>query len=229
MNAPAVNRPAPVVATWVCLVLAWVLFLLPIPGLGLFGGGILNLVAFILAIVVMAKGRTVGGLVPLLASIIVSPIIYFIGLAIFGAAVSSSSYKDYTDRAQAAQQAAAAGNEAAEHAGAAQAAPEQKPAAIAVTATKLVDDYEANEVSADNLYKGKRLAVTGKVGGINKDFTDSVYVELETTKPFQMNVHAGDVAPDVAAGLTKGATITVECEGAGMVLGTPMLNECEVK
>src|SRR6218665_2251801 len=70
-------KPAPIKATWITLVIAWVLFLLPIPGVGLFVGGTLNLVAFILAIVVMARGRTVGGLIPLLSSLILSPIIYF--------------------------------------------------------------------------------------------------------------------------------------------------------
>lgn len=95
------TKTAPVKATWITLVLAWVLFLIPIPGLGLFVGWTLNLVAFILAIVVMVRGRTAGGLIPLLGSVMVSPLVYFIGLAIFGVAVGGSSYKDYVERAQA--------------------------------------------------------------------------------------------------------------------------------
>ena len=88
MNATvAPTRTAPVKATWICLIIAWVLFLIPLPGAGLFVGWPLNLVAFILAIVVMTRGKTAGGLIPLLASIIVSPIVYFVGLAVLGAAV----------------------------------------------------------------------------------------------------------------------------------------------
>jgi len=45
---------------------------------GGFVGWPLNLVAFILSIVVMSKGNTKGGLIPLLCSLIVSPLIYFL-------------------------------------------------------------------------------------------------------------------------------------------------------
>jgi len=62
MNAPvATASQAPVKATWVVLLLAWLMFLLPLPGTGVLVGWPLNLVAFILAIVVMAKGRTTDG------------------------------------------------------------------------------------------------------------------------------------------------------------------------
>src|SRR5690554_6047645 len=102
-------RSAPVAATWICLGLAWLLFVVPIPGAGLFVGWPLNLVAFILAIVVMSRGRTAAGLVPLIMSLIVSPIIYFIGLAIFAATFSGgAAYSDYMERAKAATAAQAA-------------------------------------------------------------------------------------------------------------------------
>lgn len=102
MNPP---KSAPIMATWICLLIAWVLFLVPVPGAGLFVGWPLNLVAFILAIVVMTRGRTVAGLIPLISSLVVSPIVYFIGLAIFTAVIGSSgNYADYVERAQAAQQ-----------------------------------------------------------------------------------------------------------------------------
>ena len=53
MNATvAETKKAPVLATFVCLGVAWLLFLIPFPGAGLFVGWPLNLVAFVLAIVV---------------------------------------------------------------------------------------------------------------------------------------------------------------------------------
>lgn len=70
-------------AAWICLAIAWVTFLVPFPGLGLFIGWPLNLVAFILAIVAMAKSGAGAGLWQLLASLIASPLVYFIGLAVF--------------------------------------------------------------------------------------------------------------------------------------------------
>lgn len=69
-------------AAWICLAVAWLTFLVPFPGIGLFIGWPLNLVAFILAIVAMGKSGTNAGLWQLLASLILSPLIYFIGMVV---------------------------------------------------------------------------------------------------------------------------------------------------
>ena len=69
-------------AAWICLGIAWLAFLVPVPGLGLLGWA-LNLVAFILAIVAMAKLGAMAGLFQLLASLLVSPFVYLIGILIF--------------------------------------------------------------------------------------------------------------------------------------------------
>lgn len=61
MNATASENTAGK-AAWICLAVAWLMFLLPIPGLGLFIGWPLNLVAFILAIVAMSKLGAAGGI-----------------------------------------------------------------------------------------------------------------------------------------------------------------------
>lgn len=73
---------APVMAGWLTLGGAWLMFLIPFPGLGLLGW-VVNLVAFILSIIVMAKGETVHGIGQLVCSLVVSPIVYFIGLVLF--------------------------------------------------------------------------------------------------------------------------------------------------
>jgi hypothetical protein len=69
-------------AAWVCLAIAWIAFIVPIPGTGLFIGWPLNLVAFIQAIVAMSKTGASAGLWQLLASLVLSPVIYFIGIAV---------------------------------------------------------------------------------------------------------------------------------------------------
>lgn len=83
-------RSAPTKAVWILLFIAWACFLIPVPGLGLFLGAPLNLVAFIIAIVVITRGRTGVGITQLVCTLIVSPVVYFIGLAIFGAALNSA-------------------------------------------------------------------------------------------------------------------------------------------
>ncbi|MBD9478531.1 hypothetical protein IB225_05990 [Pseudoxanthomonas sp. PXM02] len=169
----------------------------------------------------MARGKTVAGLIPLLASIIVSPIVYFVGLAVLGAAaVSGDAYQDYKERAEAAS--------TQQEAPQSSAALDLKPVAMEVTAADLFAAYDANEVSADDKYKGRQLAVTGTVAGINKDITDSVYVEIATPNEFS-TIHARGIEPAVAAGLTKGSQITVVCEGGGLLIGSPQLDECSVR
>ena len=214
MNATneALHKAPPIKATWICLAIAWVLFLLPIPGAGLFVGWPLNLVAFILAIVVMTRGYTAKGLIPLIASLIVSPIIYFIGVSIlFGTA--TSSYDDYKTRAEAANSQAAPPAPAAD--------------AIKVSARDLFRAYEANEIAADSQYKGKPIEITGTVEGITSDLMDEPVVQLSAGQ-FQ-SVNANGLEKNVAAGLTKGQSVTLSCTGAGEVIGSPMLDKCSIR
>jgi|GEM_PF-2792190 len=83
MSTPANASSGPLRATWICLALRWVFFLLPIPGLSISGGIALCFVAFILSIVVLAQGNISGGLITLLLTIVASPIVYAIGWGIF--------------------------------------------------------------------------------------------------------------------------------------------------
>ena len=70
-------------AGWVCLILGIVLMFIPFPLFFIFGP--LCGVAFILAIVGLAKGHTGKGITLLISSIVLPPIFWLIGLAIFGA------------------------------------------------------------------------------------------------------------------------------------------------
>lgn len=98
---------------------------------------------------------------------------------------------------------------------------------VQVDALKLWDDYHANEVAADEVYKGKVLQVSGKVHAITKDFTGSVVVELEARNPY-MSSHArlDDTQAGTAAKLAKGQSVVLVCEGDGMVVGMPALSGC---
>ncbi|WP_146910052.1 hypothetical protein [Arenimonas daejeonensis] len=78
----AVAGKAPVMAGWLSLGAAWLLFLIPFPGFGILGW-VVNLVAFILSIIVMSKGETAQGIGQLVCSLVVSPIVYLIGLVLF--------------------------------------------------------------------------------------------------------------------------------------------------
>jgi thiol-disulfide isomerase/thioredoxin len=98
---------------------------------------------------------------------------------------------------------------------------------VTVTAGKLFTAYKANEVSADALYKGKTLAVTGTVSNIRKSFTDAVIVELATSNQFEsVSANMQDSETVAAGALVKGTKTTVVCEGNGMVIGRPQLSDC---
>lgn len=77
-----IPNKAPVMAGWLTLGGAWLMFLIPFPGLGLLGW-VVNLAAFILSIIVMSKGETAQGIGQLVCSLVVSPIVYLIGMVLF--------------------------------------------------------------------------------------------------------------------------------------------------
>ena len=82
-------------AAWICLGIAWLAFLLPVPGLG-FVGWALNFVAFILAIVAMSKLGAMAGLFQLLCSLLVSPFVYLIGFILFLGSGHAPDWAEWT-------------------------------------------------------------------------------------------------------------------------------------
>ncbi len=72
---------------WIVLIVGWVIMLLPIPMTGWLGGVIAGIGGCILAIVNLVRGVVGIGIVQLLCALVVTPIVYWIGLAIFGAAL----------------------------------------------------------------------------------------------------------------------------------------------
>lgn len=112
-------------------------------------------------------------------------------------------------------------------AGSDDARPGEKP--IAVTAAELYAAYHANEVAADEKYKGKLLGVVGLVISIDKDAFDNMIVRLDTKVPFQ-EVHATmkDSEKSKVAQLSKGQVGSFICRGGGMIVGSPVVDDCTV-
>jgi tRNA_anti-like len=98
-----------------------------------------------------------------------------------------------------------------------------------VSALKLALDYHANEVQADNVYRGKHLLVTGFVTSISKDALDNVYLVLASENEF-MQVHANlqESEAGAAANLHTMQLVHVDCVGGEMVIGSPQLNNCTI-
>lgn len=84
---------------------------------------------------------------------------------------------------------------------------------VEVSAEQLYHAYNANEIAADNNFKGKKLAVTGKIAGIGNDIMDNSYITLSTgdrMRRIQCYLDKNEVAK-----LKKGEVVTVigKCTG----------------
>lgn len=104
---------------------------------------------------------------------------------------------------------------------------ELKASSIAVSAVDLFEAYHANEIAADERYKGQKLLVTGTVDGVDKGPFGGFYLRLATTNMF-MPIHA-DMEQSEKSQLMqtqKGERARVLCTCRGMVLGTPTLGDC---
>ena len=102
------------------------------------------------------------------------------------------------------------------------------PIDVRATASQLYASYSANEVAADDKFKGKSIAVTGEIYQISKNVFGSVYLVLNTGNEFA-SVHAtlADESAAQAAHLSKGVKITLICTGDGMLLMSPILKDCQ--
>lgn len=99
-------------------------------------------------------------------------------------------------------------------------------APISVQAAELYADYDANEVAADNEYKGKRMSITGTVVEISKDFMDEPYLQLYGKNQYAtVRVSFPKSRLDELAKLKKGDNITVSgCVGKGKIVTSPVVD-----
>jgi len=202
------------IAAWLMLGIAWLCFLIPFPGLGMFLGWPLNMVAFILAVVAVAKGGAGKGIAQLLLSLVASPLVYLVGVVVFAGTVSAIGQPALDAQANAGK-------------GRQQDITIAPVAPVEITARQLHRDYEANEVAADVLYKGKRLLITGEVASIQTDLMDKPQVQLKAGSVDQVMISG--LSREEAGALGKGDTVLAACTGNGMILGSPMTRDCELQ
>ena len=97
-----------------------------------------------------------------------------------------------------------------------------------LTASELYRAYEANEVSADQQYKGKRLLITGVVENIGKDVMDNPYVALKIDFLKGVNCYFDDENNKVLSQLNKGQKIQIIGTCAGLTLTDVVVRDCEL-
>jgi tRNA_anti-like/zinc-ribbon domain len=99
-----------------------------------------------------------------------------------------------------------------------------------VDATELWRAYDANEVAADNVWKGNRILITGEVAGISKDFTDAIFIQLRSPNEFMPTpAYVKDTSAPKAARLKKRQKIVLTCTCTGKVMASPVLKDCVIR
>jgi len=92
-----------------------------------------------------------------------------------------------------------------------------------ITAKNLTANYEANEVQADENFKGKTFFVEGTVSDIKKDIMDDIYVTLEGDEMFrQVQCFFDD--KNTASQLQKGMRVTFQGKCDGLMMNVLMKN-----
>ena len=111
-------------------------------------------------------------------------------------------------------------------------APPQPPSIdVKVSAADLFKAYEANEIAADQRFKGKLLEVSGKIDSIGKDLLDNPYVSLKSGGQFDiLGIQAffDEAATSQLAGLSKGQSVTLQCRCDGKMMNV-MLKDCALR
>lgn len=99
--------------------------------------------------------------------------------------------------------------------------------ALAAQVRTVVKAYNANEVAADNVYKGKRIRVIGEVRNIGKDVLDRPY--LAFGEAFSgLNCYFGKEHAGELATMSKGDLVVVDGDCRGLTVGRVVLNDCSL-
>jgi hypothetical protein len=93
-----------------------------------------------------------------------------------------------------------------------------------ITASQLVAEYEANEVSADNNFKGKTFYVSGTVADIGKDVLNHIYVTLNSDNIIR-KVQCYFEDAETAAKLNKGDKVTFKGTCKGLMMNV-LMKDC---
>jgi tRNA_anti-like len=99
---------------------------------------------------------------------------------------------------------------------------------LETTAEQYDADYDANEVAADQKYKGKKILLTGVIESINEDFKGGAYLVLKASNPF-MGVHAelNSRGKAGASAMAKGTTIYLVCDSGTRIMGSATARNCQ--
>jgi hypothetical protein len=100
--------------------------------------------------------------------------------------------------------------------------------ALTVTPEQLITAYRQNKLAADELYRGKKIAISGFVEAVDAGLGGQPVVRLKGTDLFH-SVGARDLPHEMVTTLRRGQRVEMVCKGDGAISGSPMLQECNLR
>jgi len=97
-----------------------------------------------------------------------------------------------------------------------------------LTSSELYSAYDANEVSADEKYKGKKIAITGTIDNIGKDVMNNPYISFREDYLKSVTCYFSKEDNKIISQLNKGEVATIIGECRGMSLTNVVIRNCKL-
>jgi len=98
-----------------------------------------------------------------------------------------------------------------------------------ISAKYLYNVYEANEIAADERFKGKTFEVYGIIGSIEKNIANQPYVSLDAGTLSFVNCRFSKDKISCLVSLEKGMMIVIEGTCSGKTVTSINLHDCELR
>lgn len=101
------------------------------------------------------------------------------------------------------------------------------PAIPSLSAAELWTAYNGNVSRADARFLHKTIDITGRINDVRRDFRGEVLLRLTTGEALE-TVRAALINHDDSGRSipVRGQTVALRCRGAGMLIGSPVLEAC---
>jgi hypothetical protein len=101
------------------------------------------------------------------------------------------------------------------------------PSIPSLSAAELWTVYSGDVTKADARFMNKTFDVTGRVADVRRDYRGEVLLRLTTGEALE-TVRAGLINHDDSGRSipVRGQTVALRCRGAGMLIGSPVLEAC---
>ena len=101
-----------------------------------------------------------------------------------------------------------------------------------VLAHDLMAEYRATRGTVDGRYKGKRLKVLGRMASLEQGDSGATLVSLQAEQDLRplraLMAPAAASNPDLIQALKEGRALLFDCLHQGIVMGEPILSDCQV-